>query len=151
MQQFPLMEMHSMISSAKRQPFFFGPLYVIHRIFLLILLSSNVAKSHSLLTSVYVIQSFWNFAQSTTVSLPCSVLKFQDDWIIETDNIYEWDFARFEFKVCFGQISYIRQHPEVLTLLVDWVPCPFAIRVGASRCATCPIKDTCNKTTILNI
>ena len=32
--------------------------------------------------------------------------KFQTDWTIETDAMDEPDFARFEFKMNFGRISY---------------------------------------------
>ena len=38
--------------------------------------------------------------------------KFQNDWTIETEVIDDWDFARFEFKMGFGRISYIEQHPR---------------------------------------
>ena len=39
----------------------------------LINFNSNIAKSHLSITSSSVAQSFWNFAQSTAVSQPCSV------------------------------------------------------------------------------
>ena len=42
-------------------------------------LNSNIAKSRLYTTPVSVAQSFWNFTQSTTVSLPRSV---QKDWTI---------------------------------------------------------------------
>ena len=29
---------------------------------------------------------------------PCA--KCQDDWVIQTDIMYEWEFARLEFKIC---------------------------------------------------
>ena len=35
--------------------------------------------------------------------------KFQTDWTIETDVMDERDFARIEFKMGFGRISYIAQ------------------------------------------
>ena len=38
--------------------------------------------------------------------------KFQTDWTIETDVMDERDFVRFEFKMSFGRISYIAQHPR---------------------------------------
>ena len=39
--------------------------------------------------------------------------KFQADWTIETDVMDERDFARFEFKMSFGRISYITQYPSI--------------------------------------
>ena len=41
------------------------------------ILNSNLAKSRSSITSMSFVQSFWNFAQSTAVSLPCSVQNFK--------------------------------------------------------------------------
>ena len=41
------------------------------------IINSHLAKSRSTITSVSVVQSFWNFAQSTAVSLPCPVQNFQ--------------------------------------------------------------------------
>ena len=40
-------------------------------------LNSNLAKSRSSITSVWVAQSFWNFAQSMAVALLCSVHNFE--------------------------------------------------------------------------
>ena len=37
--------------------------------------------------------------------------KFQNDWAAETDAMDERDFARFDFKMSFGRISYITQYP----------------------------------------
>ena len=37
--------------------------------------------------------------------------KLQIDWATETDAIEERDIAKFEFKMSFGRISYIAQHP----------------------------------------
>ena len=37
--------------------------------------------------------------------------KLQIDWATETDDMEERDIARFEFKMCFGRISYIARHP----------------------------------------
>ena len=42
-----------------------------------LIFNSNLAKSRSSITSVSVIQSIWNFAQSTAVILPCSVQYFK--------------------------------------------------------------------------
>ena len=41
--------------------------------------------------------------------------KFQTDWIIETDEMNERDFARFKFKMSFGWISYIVHHPRIIS------------------------------------
>ena len=37
--------------------------------------------------------------------------KFRNDWTAETDVVEKQDFARFEFKMNLGQISYVAQHP----------------------------------------
>ena len=42
-----------------------------------LILNSNLVKSHSPITHLSVFQSFWNFAQSTAVSLLCSVQNFE--------------------------------------------------------------------------
>ena len=41
---------------------------------------SNRAKSHSSITSIPVVKSFWNFAQSMAVTLPCSVQNLKMIW-----------------------------------------------------------------------
>ena len=38
---------------------------------------SNLTKSLSSVTSLSIVQSIWKFAQSTTISLPCSVRNFK--------------------------------------------------------------------------
>ena len=63
------------------------------------LLNSNLAKSRSSITSVWIIQSTWNFA------------KFQVDWIIQTDVMDEPDFARSKFEMSLGRISYTATPP----------------------------------------
>ena len=40
--------------------------------------------------------------------------KFQTDWIIEMDVMDERDFARFEFRMSCGRISYIAEYPSYL-------------------------------------
>ena len=75
-------------------------------------------KSRSSITYLYVIQSFWNFPQSTALSsfsnfctehgsdtvVLCA--KFQNDWTTERD-MDKRHFARFEFGMSCGQKSYI--------------------------------------------
>ena len=39
-------------------------------------------------------------------------VKFQNDWMIEKEIVGKRDFARFAFKMSFGRISYIAQHPR---------------------------------------
>ena len=54
---------------------------------------------------------------------------FHTDWTIGTDVMEERDFARFEFKMSFGRISYIAQYTWVVTtglgnsteIPVDWI------------------------------
>ena len=45
-----------------------------------LILKSNLVKSQFYVTSVSVVKSFWNFSQSTAVSLPCSGQNFQTIW-----------------------------------------------------------------------
>ena len=68
-------------------------------------------RSRSSITYCSVTLSFWNFAQNTAISLPCSVQNFKrlDK---EKGFIDKINFVRFEFKVRFGWISYIAQPPE---------------------------------------
>ena len=65
------------------------------------------AKSRLPITYFAVAQSFWNFAQSTTVL--CA--KFHNDWTPEMDVIDERHYATFEFKISFGRISQVAQGP----------------------------------------
>ena len=44
------------------------------------ILNSNLAKSRSSRTSISVTKSFWKFAQSTAVILPCPVQNFETIW-----------------------------------------------------------------------
>ena len=73
------------------------------------ILDSNLAKSRLRITNFSVVKPFWNFAQSTAVSMLCA--KFQYDLTFEMHILDERDFVKFEFKVSFGWISYITQGP----------------------------------------
>ena len=65
---------------------------------------------HNLFINYPIVSKFSTEHGSNTAVL-CA--KFQnDDWITETDVMEERDFARFEFKMSFGRISYIA-HPLV--------------------------------------
>ena len=78
------------------------------------ILNSNLAKSRLSITSFVFVQSFWNFVQSTAgTAVHCA--KFQNDWTTETDVWDERDFARFEFKLRFGRLSYITQGSSLTT------------------------------------
>ena len=77
------------------------------------IINSNLAKSHLFIKSNSVVESFWNFAQSTAVWLPCSA-QFQNDWVIGNEVIGIQNFTRFGFKMSFGWISYIAQPPHSL-------------------------------------
>ena len=71
------------------------------------ILNSNFMKSRSSITSVLIVQSFWNFAQGTAVVLPCSVQKFLNlIWLFWTNEILQ--------DLSFGQISHIAQGPMIL-------------------------------------
>ena len=73
-------------------------------------------KPRSLITYLSVIWSFLNLIKSSYHVVLCA--KFQNDWIIETAVTYERDFARFQFRMSFGRISYIAQHPWLKTYAV---------------------------------
>ena len=45
-----------------------------------LILKSNLVKSHSSITSISVVQIFWNCVESTTVSLPCSAENLKTIW-----------------------------------------------------------------------
>ena len=66
-------------------------------------LNSNIAKFRLPITHASVDRSLWHIT-----AVLCA--KFQTDWTIETDVTDERDFARFEFKMRFGRISYIAQY-----------------------------------------
>ena len=73
-------------------------------------LSSNLSKYTLSITSLLVAQSFWNFAQSTAVSLPCCA-NFQNDWATEKIVTGKWDLS---WEMSFGAISYIVATPRGL-------------------------------------
>ena len=64
---------------------------------------------------LWIVKSFWEFAQSTTLILPCYVQNFKT-----TLQLDKRGFARFEFKVRFGKISLLQHPPEICT---KWVHC----------------------------
>ena len=74
------------------------------------ILNSNLAKSLSTITSATVVQSFWNFTQSTDISL-LFCAKLQNDRAIAKSVMGKRGIARFEFKMHFRRISYIAQAP----------------------------------------
>ena len=73
------------------------------------ILTSNLTKSRLLITYYSVTQSFLICAQSMAVSLLWA--RLQNDWTTETDVMDEKDFARFDFKMSFGRISFTAQPP----------------------------------------
>ena len=82
-------------------------------------LNPNLIKSDLPIAYLPLTQSFWNFAQNTAVILPCSVQNSKNDWTTETVVMDERD-VRFEFMICFGQISYIAEPSELsMKLWVD--------------------------------
>ena len=48
---------------------------------------------------------------------PVLCAKFQNDWTIATNVLDKWYFARFEFKVNFGRISPVAQHPSTVPVM----------------------------------
>ena len=70
-------------------------------------LNSNLAKSRSSITTISVAPSFWNFAQSMAVILPCSVQYFKMIGEPRKKIIGKPDFMRLEFKMSFLWISNI--------------------------------------------
>ena len=66
-----------------------------------LILNWNLTQYRLSITPVLVVESFCNFAQSTAVTLPCSVQNYI--------RIGKQDFTRFEFQMHFRPISYIAQ------------------------------------------
>ena len=75
------------------------------------ILNSNFAKIPSFKTSIWIFESSWHLAQGTEVSLSCTKQNFLNDWTTEWDVMDERDFARFQFKMSFGLISYFAHRP----------------------------------------
>ena len=66
--------------------------------------NSNLAKSLCLVTQCSIVKSFWNLAQTYSVK------------IAKTIVLCNRDFAKFEFKMRFGRISYVATAPWVFAL-----------------------------------
>ena len=73
-----------------------GAVCAIWDICLKLIINSNLVKFCSPITSVSVVQSFWNYAQSKAVILPCSVQNFKmielSTQILWTNEI-SWDLS----------------------------------------------------------
>ena len=69
--------------------------------------NSNLEKSHSSITPVSVVQSFWNFGHSTAMILPCSVQNAKTTGRLRN----KWWTNKFSRDLVwsFGRISYITQ------------------------------------------
>ena len=88
-------------------------------------LNWNIGKSRLPIIHHSIVKLFWNFAQSTTVSPPCSVQNFKMIWqpksIFWTNEI-SWTF---EFKMHFGQIAYFatahERHAARLIHIIWWL------------------------------
>ena len=65
-------------------------------------------------TFVYVVESFWNFAQTMAVALLWSVQNFKMIEHLNAEVQALWNFVRFEFKMHFGQISSFAVHDDVI-------------------------------------
>ena len=79
-----------------------------------LILNSNLTNSRS--SSAWFVQSFWNFARSSTISLLWT--RFQTDWETEKEVMMgKRNFVRFGFKMSLGWISYIAQSM--------WLACRF--------------------------
>ena len=84
-------------------------------------LKPNLLKLRSSKTSVSVVHSFWNLhkARQYHCRALCNMSKRFGNWEV----IDKRDFTRFGFKMSFGWIAYIAQHPRVVmqTLLYAYV------------------------------
>ena len=66
--------------------------------------SREISFAHNLFINYPIVLNFCTVHGSITAVL-CA--KFQNDWTIARDIIDERVFARFEFKMSFGRISYM--------------------------------------------
>ena len=77
--------------------------------------SSYLMKSHSFVTSISVVKSFWNFAQSMAVTLPCSVQNFRMIWQLKC-KICAYEIST---DLCLRWVSegiqYRNSHPGTAT------------------------------------
>ena len=73
--------------------------------------SCKISFAHNACFSQLIALKFCPKQGSITAML---YTKLQTDWTIKTDVVDERDFARFGFKISFGQISYIAQYPWFL-------------------------------------
>ena len=79
--------------------------------------NSNLTKYHSSITSISIAQSFWNFAQSMVVPLPCSVQNFKMIGQLRNKLWANELKTTFEFNRSCGGISYIATTPCVIRTL----------------------------------
>ena len=80
-----------------------------------LILNSNLEKSRSSITFACVVQSFWNFTQSASVSLPCFVHNIKT---IEQE-IWVWNAFPMDILYCTRL-----QPPNCRTMLQDVEKCP---------------------------
>ena len=60
----------------------------------------------------------WEFCEEHSNAIAVLCAKFQNDLTTETGVMDERDFARFEFKMRFGRISYIVPGPGLCFVVV---------------------------------
>ena len=89
-----------------------------------LILNSTLTKSRSAITSMSVVESFWDFAQSTAVSLPCSVQNFKTIGRL-TNKSWTNDILRDLSSRCvFGGYPILQQpqgvHRQVLQAVNTW-------------------------------
>ena len=72
------------------------------------ILNSNLVNSYLPITCFFIAQSFWNFAQSTAMILPCSVQNFkrigQLEWLLWINKFF---LLNLSLHMNFWEISYI--------------------------------------------
>ena len=71
----------------------------------------EISFSHNLSIRYPIVLKFSTEHGSDTAVLSA---KFHSDWIPQMDVMDERSFARFEYMMSFGRISYIAQHPWIL-------------------------------------
>ena len=76
------------------------------------ILNSNLAKIRLPITGFAVAQSFWNYAQSTTVILPCSVQNFKMIGQLKRMLWMDEILRDLSFKTSFRRIIFIAQPPR---------------------------------------
>ena len=78
-----------------------------------LILKSNLVKSHKSITYFSVVKLFWNFAESTATSLPCSVQNLETIWQLIW-MLWTFEILRYLSPMWVGKgCDILLQYPEI--------------------------------------